>query len=337
MSERDHQIDAAWKAASVEAPPSALDDAIRAAARREVGAGPRRSRTPRWFPLAAAATVAALAIGVVQLAPRDQVTSATHISTAPVPEFPAAPAPSPVQSAAEPEKSQPTRENASPAPVVATARNAGSAQFQADAKPAPAAAVRDEPKLKTEDASRRRVEPQDKAEAGSSSDRLARADEASRAASAVETRKYAAAPAAAAPSAPMSPPAPPPMTPAAPPPPPQAPSVAGAPPRAFPASPANVQALQDNLDAARSAANAPARSFGALESNPAQAGAARQDAKVAVAKDASARSVDEWVALIRRLRADGKIADAAKELAAFHDMYKDRAEGLLPADLRQNR
>ena len=81
MSEGDHDLDAAWRAASVEGLPAALDIAIRAAARREVGAGPRRSRAPRWFPLAAAATVAALAIGIVQLAPRDQVTDTTHIST----------------------------------------------------------------------------------------------------------------------------------------------------------------------------------------------------------------------------------------------------------------
>ena len=203
----------------------------------------------------------------------------------------------------------------------------------AAAKPAPAAPVRDESRLKKEDASRRRAEPQDKAEAAAHSDRLARADEAPHGGSSNDTGKYAAAPAAAAASQSVLPP----MALTSPPPPPPAASVASSAPRAFPASPANVQAPQDSLDAARSAANAPARSFGALGPNPAQGGGARQDAKVAVAKDASTRSVDEWVALIRRLRADGKIADAARELAAFHDLYKDRAESLLPADLRQSR
>ena len=38
---RDARVDAAWRAVSREEPPAALDDAIRAAARREIGAGPR--------------------------------------------------------------------------------------------------------------------------------------------------------------------------------------------------------------------------------------------------------------------------------------------------------
>ena len=37
---RDPELDATWRAASREQPPAALDDAIRAAARREVGAKP---------------------------------------------------------------------------------------------------------------------------------------------------------------------------------------------------------------------------------------------------------------------------------------------------------
>jgi hypothetical protein len=44
MIESDKDIDAAWRAASREEPPRALDDAIRAAARREVASGPRRGR-----------------------------------------------------------------------------------------------------------------------------------------------------------------------------------------------------------------------------------------------------------------------------------------------------
>src|SRR5262245_15469932 len=70
----DPRIDAAWRAASREEPATALDDAIRAAARRAVDAGPRRSseatRPPRaWWPLAAAATIGAIAFGILQLAP----------------------------------------------------------------------------------------------------------------------------------------------------------------------------------------------------------------------------------------------------------------------------
>ena len=39
--ERDNQLMAIYRAASADAPPAALDDAIRAAARRAVGARPR--------------------------------------------------------------------------------------------------------------------------------------------------------------------------------------------------------------------------------------------------------------------------------------------------------
>jgi hypothetical protein len=78
MSEIDPKLDATWRAASREEPPAALDDAIRAAARREVGAKPGGYRgAPRWWPLAAAATVAVIAVGIVQMTPPEQVTPAT--------------------------------------------------------------------------------------------------------------------------------------------------------------------------------------------------------------------------------------------------------------------
>lgn len=80
---RDTRFDAAWRAASHEEPSAALDDAIRAAARREVDAGPRpvpsttlAARVPNatrperwWWPLAAAATIGAIAFGLLQLEP----------------------------------------------------------------------------------------------------------------------------------------------------------------------------------------------------------------------------------------------------------------------------
>src|SRR5712671_654221 len=77
MSEIDPELDATWRAASREQPPATLDDAIRAAARREVGAKPGGfGAAPRWWPLAAAATVAAIAVGIVQMTPPEQVTPA---------------------------------------------------------------------------------------------------------------------------------------------------------------------------------------------------------------------------------------------------------------------
>ena len=91
---RDPRLDTAWREASREEPSAALDDAILAAARREVGAGPiaagsetrpaprrgatRAAHVPEatrperwWWPLAAAATIGAIAFGLLQLKPPD--------------------------------------------------------------------------------------------------------------------------------------------------------------------------------------------------------------------------------------------------------------------------
>src|SRR5215470_16397482 len=99
--ERDPRIDAAWRAANRDEPPAHLDDAIRAAARRAVESGPRRKRDKHWwYPFAAAATVAVIAVGLLQLTPPEQVTPTIvsdlpkvankHAASAPVP--PSAPA-----------------------------------------------------------------------------------------------------------------------------------------------------------------------------------------------------------------------------------------------------
>src|ERR1700694_2304686 len=72
--EGDRRLDAAWSAASREQPPPSLDAAIRAAARRAVDAAPRPKRDKHWwYPVAAAATVAVLAVGIIQLTPPEQV------------------------------------------------------------------------------------------------------------------------------------------------------------------------------------------------------------------------------------------------------------------------
>ena len=58
--ERDSALDAAYRAAAPDEPPTALDDAIRAAARRAVAAGPQRRGAPmrRWqMPLSIAAVL----------------------------------------------------------------------------------------------------------------------------------------------------------------------------------------------------------------------------------------------------------------------------------------
>ena len=51
-------------------------------------------------------------------------------------------------------------------------------------------------------------------------------------------------------------------------------------------------------------------------------------------KDRAALPVADWIALIRRLRDEGNVAEAARELAAFRAAHADH-EKLLPPDLRE--
>lgn len=79
MTDKDRDLEQAWHAASHEQPPKALDDRILAAAHRAAASGPRKlapeaTRPPRWWmPLAAAAVIGVVAIGVVQLVPNETV------------------------------------------------------------------------------------------------------------------------------------------------------------------------------------------------------------------------------------------------------------------------
>lgn len=112
----DPAVDAAWRRASDEAPPTRVDDAILAAARAAVRAEPpvrlvpqRASWWIRWQPLAAAAGVVGLAFVLVQLMPREETTRSPE-GEVPAPQAmpPAPPAPSarhdaePVPAAVEP-------------------------------------------------------------------------------------------------------------------------------------------------------------------------------------------------------------------------------------------
>jgi hypothetical protein len=62
--------------------------------------------------------------------------------------------------------------------------------------------------------------------------------------------------------------------------------------------------------------------------------AKRAQDNAAVQDEFRPRTVDEWIGLIRRLKAEGRNDLAAKELAAFRARYQERADALLPADLR---
>src|SRR3954451_22698959 len=104
----DPELDALLRGHSTDAPPAAVDAAILAAAHRAVESA-RRSAANRsaqatrpwrwWMPLAAAATIGAIAIGMLQLAPKESDSTATIVTDTPqtarsklAPIAPAAPA-----------------------------------------------------------------------------------------------------------------------------------------------------------------------------------------------------------------------------------------------------
>jgi hypothetical protein len=107
------------------------------------------------------------------------------------------------------------------------------------------------------------------------------------------------------------------------------PSSAGA---SAPQAPAPFAEDERKTSPAAAGALAARREFAPSNAPPALAKRAQDSA--AVAGEGEPRTVDEWIRLIRRLKAEGRNDLAAKELAAFRTKYQERAEALLPADLR---
>ncbi len=90
--EHDPRLDAAWREHSTELPSAQLDAAILAAAHRAVGSAPQdAARQPReatspqrwWMPLAAAATIGAIAVGILQNVPEQHSDVAQSASDMP--------------------------------------------------------------------------------------------------------------------------------------------------------------------------------------------------------------------------------------------------------------
>ena len=273
----DPRFDAAWRALSSEEPPKSLDAAIMAAARREVGAGPQKIATReaiadrrRWWPLAAAATIAAIAIGVLQLTTPDQIgapaSDKTVVSDVPTPA--SRPAPEMPTTPSRPEEPKPEAGNALRAEQAPT--RADSPRRQAPAPESRAPAKRE----------------------------LAAGDTSAMA------EPFPAAP--------------------------TQPAVAAAPVGIL-AAPAPPPASAPLLSAQRAQESASAQP--APLAKMAAGRAADAGADEARAKDRGPLPVAEWIALIRRLRDEGKSADVAKELAAFRAVHADH-EKLLPPDLR---
>ena len=283
----DPRVDAAWRASSREEPPERLDAAILAAARREVGAKPQSTGARealadrrRWWPFAAAATVAAIAVGVLQLTTSEQLGAPAPDKTV-VTDMPApAAAPAPDKATAPPRA-----EEAKPDGGETSAR-AGNATPRADAPRRPAPAVTASESTKQESAASNAaplpepfpaVPPQRAATAAA-----APASKGEVATSALAGQIMAPAPSATAAAA---------------------------------AAAESVSARPAPL--AKTAAGRAAES-GAGETR---------------AKDQAPLPVADWIALIRRLRDEGKPVGAAKELAAFRAAHLDH-EKLLPPDLR---
>jgi hypothetical protein len=322
--ERDREVDAAWRAASSEEPPPQLDAAVRAEARRAVGAGPgesRRRRYRQWrYPFAAAATVALLAFGIAQMTPPDQV-SPGIVSDQPAapreraPE-PQAPAPPPTQLA----------ENAPAAPQPQAAIDA-QARKELRRKDASADERFAAAPSQEEARSRRQAPSPPETPSVDATAKLTQSPPASQAspspAPSVAANAPKSEPFPATSAAGASGTAPPQSAPSQ-----SAPSPAAAPPAArrdaYTEAPKREQA-------------GPATAVGAVKRRSAEAPlmqATASDFDERRAKQAGAESVEAWIARIRELKASGQVDAAAKELEKFRTTYGERADALLPQDLR---
>ena len=265
----DAALDRLLRAAPSASPPAELDAAILAAAHRAVASTPREARSAeatrpwrRWMPLAAAAAIGAVAIGVLQLIPSEHESVPAVVSDMPA-------ATSPQATVAPPP---------SPAPPI---------QMQQP----------DTPKITAETPALRPSPPvRRKASEPAGAPEPFPADRASPA---------------------QAPASPPPVQESAPVSPPPAPAAAA---RSAPADARNAESAR--RDAAQSATGAVDRA------------AAPALAKSAVKDESQARRADEFVARIRRLRSEGKMEEAAQELAAFRTAFAD-ADARLPSDLRE--
>lgn len=337
---RDSRLDAAWRAASNEEPPAALDAAIRAAARREVGAKPQSLSAQaatharrRWWPLAAAATVAVIAIGVVQRAGHDELGTPPGGGSAVVTDMPAPAAKSAAESAQSAREATPdARADAvssggnsaapggarvAPVPAPPTTRNADPApRAEAPGRAAPNTSSLLE--KKTEPAPRDAAAlPEPFPAASPKPDATTARDATTPASPAGEIAAAAPAAQASTPSAPEA----------------QRPVERGSAQRQEAAASSKLAAPTSPPPAASFADSARPPEQSALRSAPiaktATAGAA-QEARIT---DRAPLPIPDWIALIRRLRDEGKTADATRELAAFRTAHADH-ERLLPPDLR---
>ena len=314
---RDDAVVRAWREHVRDEPPPALDDAIRAAARRAVGAKPRETpfvaeaRKPWrwWMPLAAAATIGAIAVGVLQNLPQD-VSEPTVVSDAATARR-APPAAPPPASTAE---STPAK---SVAPATSEAELRDRTPLPMPRSEAPPARVQ----AQKPDAARKRADQpvQERKETfvpapAAGEDRQLAAAPADKREEVAGLAKQAA-PAEAVPQRRNERDA-------------TSGFVAAPPPAAAPASPPppmvaqSLGAARESTDAVEPAARAKART--------AEAAGARA---MAPSKAMADSAPDAFVAEIRRLLAAGDREGAVRELQRFRRTHTD-ADARLPDDLR---
>jgi len=298
--ERDPELSVAWREHSAEMPPARLDAAVLAAAHRAVGSSLRDAGKPAaeatspqrwWMPLAAAATIGAVAVGILQTMQQESPVTAPSVSdmparsTAGTTSLPPAPADK-LMATERKDAPRAAAESATPqmpampesrdvtqlkvpatAPAMAPTRPAAKvvAPYAADNATSPVPATAPQP-----------FPAEMKSEAAESADS--------------KSRERAA------------------------------PTLAPAPAIAQSAEPAHVEMRRQN----ETAASARTASGAVMMAKT----TARADAPSAPAID-----VDAWILRIRKLHDDGKLADAAKELAAFRAAIPD-ADGRLPPELR---
>ena len=323
-AQRDPKLERAWRAHSSEAPSSELDRAILAAAHRAVDSRPTSAGATRpqrwWMPLAAAATIGAVVVGLLQVAPPDQDAMAPTV-VASLADKATRPAASP--QAAQP-MSREDRQRAAPAPESGRkAEEARPAAIVETPRVAPAAPPVDAP---VSDAAKRSKET-----AIAADRRNAMPPPAPQSAAADEPRQSGR------------------VTPRA--------------PDSFPAA---ARTKSEASSADRSASNeAPLRESGQKQGgvtaplepsreheaaseggnaarSPGGAGdatgalhetAPARLAKLSSSTQAKARDPKAWIARIHKLREEGRIEEAQKELREFRAAFVD-AEQRLPPELR---
>ena len=309
---RDPVLDAAWHAHSTELPPARVDAAILAAAHREAktrpqahgddDASPHARRPARaWWGLAAAATIGAIAFGVIQLAPPLQKPDPMVASDVP----PSASSPSPAPPQRENAAARPEAPSAIPTPAPPSGLGAMSRSEErtASAQQAPGSSA--EPPRTTAKRSR------------ADDTRVTQDQEPSASAGARpqgEPRVAAMAP----PPAETPSPRPFPATP---------PVVAESGPSAGVA-----QAPADAAKAEASNALSPRRVAPPERAAAMVAPQAQRDADSQPLAKMRTLKPEAWIERIRMLHAQQRLEEAAIELNAFRDAYPD-ADTRLPASL----